>query len=58
LLVSAGPVLHSEIFGSGKSMDWIELVQNRVQWQALVKIIVSIKGVEFLYELCDYQLQN
>jgi hypothetical protein len=41
-----------------KGMDWIELVQDRVQWQALVYIIVSIKGMEFLYELCHCQLQN
>jgi calcineurin-like phosphoesterase family protein len=43
-----------------EDVEWIQLAQDRVQWQHLVSIImnsqITVKTGDFLYQLGDYQL--
>jgi hypothetical protein len=39
----------------GVSVDWIQVAQDMVQWQALVSTVMNIKDREFLWHLSFYQ---
>jgi hypothetical protein len=38
-----GRVILKRIFGSGRSVDWIDLTMNRDRWRAVVKAVMNLR---------------
>jgi hypothetical protein len=41
-----------------EAVNWVDVTQNRAQWQGVVKIVYLTVKWQFIYHLCDDFLRN